>query len=137
MQTEAHIDVFLRAMGEGDVTTAIGQLADTVELRSPIFVDPFVGKARVGEVLEALMQIVESFQPRLLLRNGADLIAMIRISHEGQEIDGFDHIHLDESGRIGGMTVAWRPLPAVVALQEILAPRLGVAAQRLVPKDHE
>lgn len=106
MQTEVHLDAYLRAMGKGDGTAAIGQLADKVELRSPIFVDPFIGKAQIGVLLEALVQIEESFKPRFLLHGQADRIAMIRITYDGQEIDSLDPTHLDDSGRIKGMTVA-------------------------------
>jgi hypothetical protein len=36
-----------------------------------------------------------------------------------------DHMHLNDAGLVDSMTVAWRPLPAVVAVQQRLAPKLG------------
>jgi hypothetical protein len=50
-------------------------------------------------------------------------------------IDGMDHMHLNDAGLVDSMTVAWRPLPAVVAVQQKLAPKLGGKAMMLIPAD--
>lgn len=56
----------------------------------------------------------------------------LRIKIDDIEIDGVDVTYLDEDGLIDSMTVAWRPLPAVVAMQNRIAPRLGLPALKLV-----
>jgi hypothetical protein len=50
-------------------------------------------------------------------------------------IDGMDHMHINEAGFVDSMTVAWRPLPSVVAVQQKLAPKLGGKAMKLVIVD--
>lgn len=82
-----------------------------------------------------LLSTVDSFQPKLLLRDGADFVAVFTIRLGDQLIDGMDHMHLNNEGLVDSMTVAWRPLPAIVAVQQKLAPKLGGAAMKLVPAD--
>ncbi|MEH3038521.1 MAG: hypothetical protein PGN21_00415 [Sphingomonas paucimobilis] len=130
-----HLDAFLASMSKGDVKGALSHLSETIALRSPIVPMPFEGKATVAHVLTQLFDTVDSFEPKLLLRDGADVIAVLTIRFGDHDIDAFDHIHLDSEGFIESMTVAWRPLPAVVAVQRHLAPKLGGKAMQLVPLD--
>jgi len=44
-----------------------------------------------------------------------------------------DQMHINGAGFIDSMTVAWRPLPAVVEVQKRLAPAFGMTPLRLVP----
>jgi hypothetical protein len=69
----------------------------------------------------------------MMMRDGADVIAVLTIRFEDHVIDAFDHVRLGEDDRIETMTIAWRPLPAVVAVQQRLVPKLGGKAMRLVP----
>lgn len=80
-----------------------------------------------------LLGVVDAFEPKLLLRDGADFVAVFTIRLGDNVIDGMDHMHLDDAGLVDSMTLAWRPLPAVVAVQQQLAPRLGGKAMMLVP----
>lgn len=135
MLTTEHLDAYLEAMGRRDVEGTKVHMADNVVLRSPIAPAPFEGKERVAEVLAQLLDTVEAFEPKLLLREGADFVAVFTIRLRDQVIDGMDHMHLNDAGLVDSMTVAWRPLPAVVAVQQKLAPKLGGKAMRLVPAD--
>tara|TARA_R110001599_G_scaffold336910_1_gene554960 strand:+ start:204 stop:584 length:381 start_codon:yes stop_codon:yes gene_type:complete len=120
-------------MGERDVTGAIAHLSDGIIIRSPIFSTPFEGKADATKVLTHLLQTLDSFEPKLLLRDGADVVAIFTAKCGEHVIDGMDHLHLGPTGLIDSMTVAWRPLTAVVAVQQLLAPKLGEKAMQLVP----
>ncbi|MEI7298562.1 nuclear transport factor 2 family protein [Paraburkholderia tropica] len=135
MLTTEHLDAYLDAMGRRDVEGTKVHMADNVVLRSPIAPAPFEGRERVAEVLTQLLDTVEAFEPKLLLREGADFVAVFTIRLGDQVIDGMDHMHLNDEGLVDSMTVAWRPLPAVVAVQQKLAPKLGGKAMRLVPAD--
>jgi limonene-1,2-epoxide hydrolase len=135
MTTAEHLDAYLKAMGDRDVEGTKVHMADNVVLRSPIVPAPFVGKDRVGEVLTQLLATVDAFEPKLLLRDGADFVAVFTIRLGDHVIDGMDHMHLNDAGLVDSMTVAWRPLPSVVAVQQKLAPKLGGKAMMLVPAD--
>jgi hypothetical protein len=130
-----HLDAYLGAMKERDVAATKVHLADNVVLRSPIVPAPFEGKEQVAAVLTHLLDTVDAFEPKLLLRDHADFVAVFTIKLGDNKIDGMDHMHLNEDGLIDSMTVAWRPLPAVVAVQQKLAPKLGGQAMMLVKAD--
>jgi len=133
MPSEDHLTPFLEAMHRGDIARAGKHLSETVELNSPILPTPFKGRASVATVLAELVSTIDAFEPKMMMRDGADVIAVITIRFEDHVIDAFDHVHLGEDGRIETMTIAWRPLPAVVAVQQRLVPKLGGKAMRLVP----
>ncbi|EJN03460.1 nuclear transport factor 2 family protein [Phyllobacterium sp. YR531] len=133
MPSEDHLTPFLEAMHEGDIARASEHLSETVELNSPILPTPFKGRASVVAVLAELLSTIDAFEPRMMMRDGADVIAVLTIRFEDHVIDAFDHVRLGPDGRIETMTIAWRPLPAVVAVQQRLVPKLGGTAMRLVP----
>ncbi|WP_186144524.1 nuclear transport factor 2 family protein [Burkholderia gladioli] len=135
MVTTEHLDAYLKAMGNRNVEGTKVHLADNVVLRSPIVPAPFEGKERVAAVLMQLLATVDAFEPKLLLRDGADFVVVFTIRFGDHVINGMDHMHLNEAGLVDSMTVAWRPLPSVVAVQQKLAPRLGGTAMMLVPTD--
>lgn len=133
MPSEDHLTPFLEAMHEGDLARASEHLSETIELNSPILPAPFKGRESVIAVLGALLSTIDAFEPKKMMRDGADVIATLTIRFEEHVIDAFDHVHLDADGRIETMTIAWRPLPAIVAIQQSLVPKLGGKAMRLVP----
>ncbi|AMV48454.1 nuclear transport factor 2 family protein [Paraburkholderia caribensis] len=135
MATTEHLDAYLEAMGKRDVEGTKFHMATNVVLRSPIAPIPIEGKERVAEVLTQLLDTVDTFEPKLLLRDRADFVAVFTIRFGDHSIDGMDHMHLDDAGLIDSMTVAWRPLPSVVAVQQKLAPKLGGKAMMLVPAE--
>ncbi|GGE55134.1 hypothetical protein GCM10007276_35150 [Agaricicola taiwanensis] len=135
MSSVGHLEAFLGSMGNGDVEGAIEHVADNITLRSPIVPTPFEGKMDVANVLSQLLDTVDAFEPKMLLRDGANVVATLTIIFGDHVIDAFDHIHLNDDGLVESMTVAWRPLPAVVAVQQQLAPKLGGQAMQLVPLD--
>lgn len=135
MPREDHLTPFLEAMHEGDLARASEHLSETVELNSPILPTPFKGRASVSTVLGELLSTIDAFEPKMMMRDGADVIATLTIRFEDHVIDAFDHVHLGADGRIETMTIAWRPLPAIVAIQQKLVPKLGGKAMRLVPID--
>jgi len=47
-------------------------------------------------------------------------------------VKGNEHLHLDESGLIDRIEVAWRPLPSAVLVQEVFANKPGFEPMRLV-----
>lgn len=89
----------------------------------------------MSAVLDALLSTIDAFEPKMMMREGADVIALLTIRFKNHVIDAFDHVRLGEDGRIETMTIAWRPLSAVVAVQQSLVPKLGGQAMKLVPID--
>ena len=135
MISTEHLDAYLEAMGRRDVEGTKAHMADDVVIHSPIVPAPFKGKEQVTRVLEALLSTVDAFEPQLLLHDRSDFVAVFTIRLDDHVIDGMDHMHLNDAGLVDSMTVAWRPLPAVVAVQQKLAPKLGGKAMMLIAAD--
>lgn len=133
MVTTEHLDAYLKAMGKRHVEGLEAYMADNVILRSPIVPVPFEGKELVFQIVSRLLETIDDFELKLLLRDGADFVAVFTIKFGDHIIDGMDHMHLDDMGFIDHMTVAWRPLASVVAVQQKLAPKLGGKPMQLVP----
>lgn len=128
-----HLDAYLAAMGRRDVSATKPHMAEDVVIHSPIIPAPFRGRDAVASVLEALLDTIDAFEPKRLLRDGADFVAIFTVRLGDHVIDGMDHMHLNEEGLVHSMTVSWRPLPAIVAVQQKLAPKLGGTPMQLVP----
>ncbi len=135
MISTVHLDAYLKAMGERGVAAAKIHMADDVIIYSPLVPAPFKGKDQVADVLAALLGTIDAFEPQMLLRDNAHFVAVFTIKLGEHLIDGMDHMHINEAGLVDSMTVAWRPLPSVVAVQQKLAPKLGGKAMKLVTAD--
>jgi len=133
MVTTEHLDAYLKAMGNRHVEGLEAHMADNVILSSPIVPVPFEGKELVFQIVSRLLETIDDFELKLLFRDGADFVAVFTIKFGDHIIDGMDHMHLDDMGFIDSMTVAWRPLASVVAVQQKLAPKLGGKPMQLVP----
>ena len=133
MPTKKHLDAYLDAMHRKDVAGTVDHMADNVVIHSPIAPAPFEGKQQVVEVLRGLLTNVDSFNMKQLIGDDEDYVAVFTIEVGPYRIDGMDHMHLNQDGLVDSMTVAWRPLPALVEVQKKLASAIGVAALTLVP----
>jgi hypothetical protein len=54
-------------------------MADDVVIRSPVVAAPFQEREQVTRVLDALLSTVDAFEPKLLLSDGADFVAVFTI----------------------------------------------------------
>jgi hypothetical protein len=133
MINKEHLDAFLDAMHRRDASGTEAHMADDVVIYSPIVPEPFKGKQQVQEILKQLLLTVDAFTPKLVLQDGADFAATFTSELGTNKLDGMDHMHINEAGFIDSMTVAWRPLPAVVEVQKLLAPKFGMKPLTLVP----
>jgi limonene-1,2-epoxide hydrolase len=137
MISTEHLNAYLEAMGRRDVEGTKAHMAEDVVIRSPIVTEPVRGKEQVAGVLNALLGTIDAFEPKLLLRDGANFVAVFTIRSGDHVIDGMDHMHLNDAGLVDSMTVAWRPLQSVAAVQQKLAPKLGIEPLMLVPVDQK
>ena len=135
MISKNHLDAYLKAMGERDVASARIRMADDVIIFSPLVPVPFKGREPVADVLSALLSTIDAFEPKMLLRDRADFVAVFTIKLGDHTIDGMDHMHINQAGLVDSMTVAWRPLPSVVAVLAETRTETGRPPMKLVPAD--
>lgn len=116
-----HIHAFTTAMQRKDLETMLSHMADDIILKTPLVAEPFIGKAAIRPVVEALLGAVDKFDFREIMQGPQHVSAFFGITVGPNELDGVDFWRINEAGLIQEMTVLWRPLPAVVAVQKKLA----------------
>jgi hypothetical protein len=118
---------YREAFEAGDPEAVKAALAPDIVFNSPVSIKPFRGREDAGFVLASVMQIFEGlhFVDELVSTDRVGLIFEAQIG--GRTLQGIDYLRFDEDGLICEFTVMIRPLSAVVALQNQMAPRFGVA----------
>jgi hypothetical protein len=122
-----HIHAFTAALQRKDLDAMLSHMSDDVRLLTPLVFEPFQGKASIRPVVEALLSVVDSFEFLELMEGPQHVSEFFKVTVGSLTLDGMDYWRLDEEGLIQEMTVLWRPLPAIVAVQN----QLNTAASRL------
>ena len=103
-------------------------LAPTVVLNSPVSFKPFRGSETVATVLRHVFEVFEEFRYVGEL-SGEELHGLVFETRVGDRtVTGIDLIRPTKDGRIAELTVMVRPLSAVAALAEAMAPRVASLA---------
>jgi hypothetical protein len=128
-----HVDAYFEALSNRNNFMIVPHLADNIVLFGPIFPEPTTGKDAVVEVLSGFLKTIDTLKVNLRFVSGRDVAVFFSFTCNGITVNGNEHLHLDESGLIDSIEVAWRPLPSAVRIQEIFASKLGFQPMRLVP----
>ncbi|NHN83198.1 hypothetical protein GOB93_00875 [Acetobacter musti] len=129
----AHVNPYLAAMDARQADGLAEHLSDEVVLLSPFVAEPFVGKDAVVNVLRLLLTNVDEFATTAVISGDQRAAVILRIRVGDVEVTGVDDMSINEEGLITRMSVQWRPLANIVAIQQKLAPVIGVAPLQLVP----
>lgn len=129
----AHVDDYFAALANRDSLRIVPHFAEDIVLLGPIFPEPTIGKDAVVEVLSGFLETIDSLEVNLRFAEGRDVAVFFSFTCNGLTVKGNEHLHLNDDGLIDSIEVAWRPLPATVAVQEVFASKLGFPAMRLVP----
>lgn len=124
---------YRQAFEAGDPESVKAALAEDIVFNSPVSIKPFVGREQAGFVLASVMQVFQGlrFVDELV---GPDHVGLIFEARIGERtLQGIDYLRFDEDGLIREFTVMIRPLSAVVALQNGMAPRFGAEPVALRP----
>jgi hypothetical protein len=115
-----HVHAFTAAMQRKDLDAMLSHMSDDVRLQTPLVSEPFQGKASIRPVVEALLAVVDSFEFLELMEGPKHVSEFFKVTVGSLTLDGMDYWRLDEEGLIQEMTVLWRPLPAILAVQNQL-----------------
>ncbi|WP_020099383.1 nuclear transport factor 2 family protein [Mycobacterium sp. 360MFTsu5.1] len=129
----AGIATLLDGMHAGDMQKVAESLSEDIVLKSPIFADPFVGRERAVGVITHLLNVVDQFVPGEVLWGRNKFAALLKLTVGTADVEGVDVMTVNEEGKVNSMTIQWRPLPAVVEVQNRLAPAVGVPVLKLTP----
>jgi SnoaL-like domain len=122
-----HIHAFTAAMQRKDLDSMLIHMSDDVRLLTPLVSEAFQGKTSIRPVVEGLLAVVDSFEFLELMEGPQHVAEFFKVTVGSLTLDGMDYWRLDEEGLIQEMTVLWRPLPAIVAVQN----QLNAATSRL------
>ena len=121
---------FRTAVEAGRVEGMVELLAPTVVFNSPVSFKPFRGAATVAAVLREVFEVFEEFRYVDELA-GDELHGLVFEARVGErEVNGIDLFRATHDGRIAELTVMVRPLSAVAALAEAMAPRVEALATK-------
>ena len=116
-----HIHAFTAAMARKDINAMFTHMADDIILKTPLVAEPLKGKTAIRPVVEALLGVVDKFDFREIMQGPEHVSAFFGITVGPNELDGVDFWKLNDAGLIQEMTVLWRPLPAIIAVNEKLS----------------
>lgn len=132
MSQKTHLELYLEAVHNCDDRGTVPHMAEDVSLLSPLLPAPVEGRSAVAKILAGLLNNIDAFEMKHLIGGGPDFVAIFSITAGEHKVDGMDHMHVNGDGLVDSMTVAWRPLPQVVGVQQRLARALGLPALELV-----
>ncbi|MCB8877886.1 nuclear transport factor 2 family protein [Acidisoma silvae] len=130
--SHAHLDAFLHAIHGRDANGLLDHVTNEVTLWSPIFPEPFQGKEKLRAVLSVVLGAIDRFEVVEVMHGNAHSAVAFRLDAGGITLDGMDLFEFDSTGLVATLKVMWRPLPAIVAMQNRIAPLVGAPLMSLV-----
>lgn len=121
----AGLSAFLAAVQARDATSAAAQLAEYVILESPIDVQPFVGREQVAKVVSQMLDATDAFTVTGIIPGDGHFAVVTNIRMGATEIDGMELIGVNAEGKVASLSIHLRPMRAIVALHNCLAPATG------------
>jgi hypothetical protein len=121
---DAFLTEWHRIVRERDVAALRDVLAADVEIGAPPYWNPLRGRDLVQHLLGLILETIEDFTYHREWQQGRELALEFRGRVGDRELQGIDLISLDAEGRIRRLDVPMRPLDAVTALRDRIAPRM-------------
>ncbi|MGA7225299.1 MAG: nuclear transport factor 2 family protein [Candidatus Acidiferrales bacterium] len=115
-----HVNAFTAAMARKDLEAMLTHMTDDIVLNTPLVAEPVKGKAAIRPVVTALLAVVDEFDFRETLQGPEHVSEFFKITLGSLKLDAMDFWRLNKDGLIQEMTVLWRPLPAIAAVQQKL-----------------
>jgi ketosteroid isomerase-like protein len=120
---------FRDAIEAHDLELMRDALREDVVFRSPVVFRPYEGRDATLHILAAVAELFEDFRYVDETTDESGNVSLHFVTRVGErEIEGIDHVVLDDEGRVRELTVFLRPLRAVTEFAQLMAERLGVAS---------
>lgn len=115
---------FRSAVESGDHDAITALLAEDVVFRSPAVHAPYRGRAACAHLLRHVSEVLEDFRYIDELA-GDDRVVLIFAARVGdRDVEGLDHLVLDDDGLITELRVMIRPLSGLIAVATAMGQRL-------------
>jgi hypothetical protein len=117
---------FRAAVETRDLARMEAALAPDVVFRSPAVFKPYEGREAVMHLLSTVIQVFEDFEYSDELAGEGTHALIFKARVGDREVEGLDHLTLNEDGLVTQLVVMVRPLSGLTALAQAMAERLGV-----------
>jgi hypothetical protein len=115
---------FRVAVEQDDLSAVMDLLHDDVEFRSPVVHAPYRGKVAVAHLLGHAKATLKGLTYIDELQ-GERTVALVFTARVGdRDVEGLDHLTLDDDGRIVSLRVMLRPLSGLVETAQRMSERL-------------
>ena len=115
---------FRKAIEARDFEAMAATLAPDVQFHSPVAFRPFDGRESTIGVITAIVSVFEDFEYTDELESGDTTALMFRAHVGDKSVQGIDYLRHREDGLIDEFTVMLRPLSAIMAVAERMAPHV-------------
>ena len=122
---EAFLDRWHEIVTARDVAALPGVLREDVSLGSPPYWNDLVGRDLVSHLLGLILHTIEDFTYHREWLAGSELALEFKGQVGDRDLQGIDLISLDDRGSIRRLDVLMRPVNAVIALREAIAPQMA------------
>lgn len=121
---------FRAAVESKDFNRVVDTLSPAVAFRSPVVFGPYEGRDVVAALLRVVGQVLA---PELVyqwqVHDGDREILCFKSRVGDREVEGVDLLRYDDQGQVAELVVMMRPLSALVALRDAVAPGLQALAE--------
>jgi hypothetical protein len=124
---------FRAAVEARDHDAMVAALAPDVQLHSPVAFRPFDGRESSAGVLAAIMSVFDDFEYTDEIESGQTVALIFRARVGDKSVQGLDFLKLGDDGLIEEFTVMLRPLSAIMAVGERMAPKVEGLAKAPPP----
>jgi hypothetical protein len=133
---ETHMLAFRRAVESRKLGILGELLAEDAVIHSPVTFKPYYGRDAVIEIINIVSTILEDFayQRQLGTETGADHALVFEARVGELSIQGCDFLHTNADGLIDELTVMFRPLKAILAFKDQMAPKLAAAMEAVADR---
>lgn len=116
---------FRAAVEARDLETMREALHPDVVFRSPAVFRPYEGREAVLGVLRHVLEVFEDFRYTDELVGAGTHALVFEASAGGKQVQGLDHLRLDDDGLVTELVVMIRPLSGLMALAQEMGARLS------------
>ena len=118
-------DLFKNLAANPETSKIAQELADDVELYTPVTLRPFRGRGIASKVLSIVLgNVIENAEYRMAYHGDGSFCMVFSGNIGTAPCQGVDVVEVNDQGQISRVSVALRPLPAVLAMARRMAPRL-------------
>jgi hypothetical protein len=118
---------FRAAVESRDLARMEAALSPDVTFRSPAVFKAYEGRETVMHLLSTVIEVFEDFEYTDELEGECTQALIFKARVGDREVEGLDHLTVDDDGLVTQLVVMVRPLSGLTALAQAMAERLGVA----------